>query len=234
MSDTRCRTDAALERANPAPLVVGSSARRDFLRDAAGLIALGAAVAAAPARAQQAGYQELDAPLATRDPSRIEVLEFFWFGCPHCYRFEPTINAWAATRPDDVDFVREAPPLNPGWENHSRTFYAAEALGITDGLFDQVFHRIHEEGRGLRSPDEIGEFVASLALGTDADTFVSTMRSFTVETALRRSVKLSQQARISGVPSLLINGRYVTSASLAGGNLQMVQVVDELIRRERA
>jgi len=194
---------------------------------------LGSGVMALPAGAQAGGYQELEAPLTTRDPSRIEVLEFFWFGCPHCYRFEPVINAWAAARPDDVDFVREAPPLNPGWENHSRTFYAAEALDITDGLFDEVFHRIHEQGRGLRSLDEIGEFIASLDLGTDADTFVSTMRAFTVETALRRSMELARKAGISGVPSLLVNGRYVTSASIAGGNEAMIRTVDALIQRER-
>lgn len=209
--------------------------RRRWLAQSAALTAL-AAVATlrtAPALAQGAGYTELPAPLPTRDPARIEVLEFFWFGCPHCFRFEPTINAWAAQRPDDVDFVREAPPLNSGWEVHSRAFYAAESLGITDGMFDEVFHQIHDERKPMRKPRDLAGLVESLDLGVDADTFVDAMRSFSVETGLRRSVKLAQQAGITGVPSLLINGRYVTSASLAGGNDGMIRVVDQLIERER-
>jgi len=238
MLDTERSIDTLPPTTRTSPDAPAAPARRVWLREASGLAALAtvagiAGVAATPAFAQGAGYLTLESPLGTRDPSRMEVLEFFWFGCPHCFRFEPTINAWAASRPDDVDFVREAPPLNPGWETHSRTFYAAEALGITDGMFDRTFHRIHDEGDSLRKPAAVGAFIASLDLGTDADTFVSTMRSFSVETALRRSVRLASDAGVTGVPSLLINGTYLTSASIAGGNDGMIRVVDDLIVRER-
>ena len=87
----------------------------------------------------QAGYQELPNPPKKADDSRVEVLEYFWFGCPHCYAFEPTINGWAATKPDHVDFVREAPPLNPAWTPHSQAFYASQVLGIQEEFFEPFF-----------------------------------------------------------------------------------------------
>ncbi len=208
-------------------------ARRRFIA-ASGAFGGALALGVVPdAHAQAVGYQTLPSALPTRDPSSIEVLEFFWFGCPHCYRFEPTINAWAAQRPDDTSFVREAPPFNPGWENHSRTFYAAEALGITDGMFDQMFHEIHEKRQAMRSPDAVGKLVESLDLGVDAETFEKAMVSFSVETGMRRGLQLARDAKISGVPALLINGKYTTSASLAGGNEGMIRVVNRLIEQER-
>lgn len=185
------------------------------------------------AQAQAVGYQQLDTLIPTRDRSRIEVLEFFWFGCPHCYRFEPTINAWKAEKPEDVDFVREAPPLNPAWENHSRTFYAAEALGITDGMFDQTFNEIHQNGNRLRSPDASGKFVESLDLGVDSESFQKAMTSFSVASALTRGSSLARDARVTGVPSMLINGKYLTSSSLAGGNDGMIRVINQLVELER-
>lgn len=187
----------------------------------------------ATVQAQALGYQQLETPIATRDRSKVEILEFFWFGCPHCYRFEPTINSWKENKPDDVDFVREAPPLNPGWENHSRTFYAAEAMGITGGMFDQTFNEIHQNGNRLRSPEASGKFVESLDLGVDSDSFQKAMTSFSVATALTRGTALARDARITGVPSLLINGKYVTSSSLAGSNDGIIDVINKLIEVER-
>ena len=215
--------------------------RRRFLRGSAGVGALAALAAvgtlglAGPARAQQGrGYTTLETPVPTRDPNRVEVLEFFWFGCPHCYAFEPTINEWAASRPEYVDFVREAPPLNPGWEPHSRAFYAAESLELTDGLFDAMFHAIHQDREPLRRPARIADFVAALELGVDAKTFEKAMNSFSVETALRRSSGLARDAGITGVPSILINGKYLTGNSLAGGHDGVVAVIDRLTAEEHA
>ena len=185
-----------------------------------------------PARAQGVGYQTLPKPIATRDPSKVEVLEFFWFGCPHCYKFEPTINAWKENKPDYVDFVREAPPFNPSWENHSRTFYAAEALGITDGMFEQMFNEIHVNRKAMRSPKEVSKFIEELDLGVDAESFEKAMTSFSVETGMRRSMAMAKDAQVSGVPSLMVNGKFMTSASLAGGNEGMIRVISQLAEQE--
>lgn len=210
------------------------SDRRQFITTAgavAGAIALGGV--SSLAQAQAVGYQTLAKPLPTRDPSTIEVLEFFWFGCPHCYRFEPTINRWKDSRPEDVSFVREAPAFNPGWENHARTFYAAEALGITDGMFDQMFNEIHQKRQGMRTPDAVAEFIEDLDLGVDAKSFKKAMTSFSVETGMRRGLQLARDAQVTGVPSILINGKYITSSSLAGGNDGMIRVINQMTEVER-
>lgn len=206
--------------------------RRRFVKTLAGAGALGSASAlgllSTNIMAQSAtGFQVIDKPMPTADPSRVEVLEFFWFGCPHCFAFEPTINAWAADKPDYVDFVREAPPLNPSWEQHSRMFYAAQALGITDGMFDQTFDRIHKSKKPMRNPKKIAQYIESLDLGVSAEKFRKAMASFAVETALKRSIGRAQQAGISSVPSIVINGKYLTGSSIAGGHDAIIDVINE-------
>lgn len=211
--------------------------RRQFLRAGLGASSL-ALMSGSLLHAVQAqssgGYETLQTPIQTRSTDGVEVLEFFWFGCPHCYAFEPAINGWAMDKPDYVSFVREAPPLNPSWEQHSRAFYAAEALKITDGFFDQMFDRIHKDRKPMRDPSKIGSFVEELDLGVSADKFEKTMKSFSVETALRRSVQLAQKAGITGVPSIVINGKYRTGASLAGGNRGIIDVIDTLTAQEHS
>ena len=215
--------------------------RRQFMKSMAGAGALGTAsgmgllwpTANVLAQAAQ-GYKVIDTPMLTGDESRVEVLEFFWFGCPHCYAFEPTINKWIESKPDYVDFVREAPPLNPAWEQHSRTFYAAEALGITDGMFDQVFNRIHRGKKRMRKQKKIGQFVESLDLGVSSEKFIEAMNSFAVNSALNRSMSRAQQAGITGVPSVVINGKYLTGNSLAGSHEGIIKVIDQLAARENS
>lgn len=212
--------------------------RRQFVTTLSGLGALAATSAAgigwsSGALAQNAQrYRVLEQPLATRDQDTVEVLEFFWFGCPHCYAFEPAINSWKDSAPEHVNFVRAAPPLNKGWEQHSRTFYAAEALGITDGLFDEMFNEIHQKRKPMRDPKKIAKFVESLDLGVSAEKFAKAMDSFAVNTALSRSMSQALQAGISGVPSILVNGKYMTGSSLAGGHQGIIDVINELVEQE--
>lgn len=206
--------------------------RRRFVKTLAGAGAVGSALglslASTSVMAQSAsGYQVIDKPLTTGDASRVEVLEFFWFGCPHCYAFEPSINAWKDSKPDYVDFVREAPPLNPSWEQHSRTFYAAQALGITDGMFDQTFNQIHQNRKPLRDPKKIGQFIESLDLGVSGEKFRKAMESFAVESKLKRSISLARQSGINSVPSIIVNGKYRTSTTLAGGHAGIIDVINE-------
>lgn len=184
-----------------------------------------------PALAQAQGYELVEPPQNTSTPGEVEVVEFFWLGCPHCYSFEPYIEEWAAAIPSGTAFVREAPPLNPSWEQHSRAFYAARALGKENEFVEAAFKAIHQDGKKLRKPDEIAGIAASV--GLDADEFVKSMKSFTVETALRRSVKLAQSAGLTGVPTVVINGKYRTGASLAGGNAGMVDVIDRMVSIEK-
>lgn len=210
-----------------------ATSRRGFVKTLAGVGALGGAstlglsLASTPVHAQAQGFQVIEKPMPTGDSSKVEVLEFFWFGCPHCFAFEPSINAWKDAKPDYVNFVREAPPLNPGWEQHSRTFYAAQALGITDGMFDQTFDEIHKNKKPLRDAKKIGKFIESLDLGVSAEKFRKTMESFAVETALKRSISRAQQSGINSVPSIVINGKYLTGSTLAGGHEGIIRVINE-------
>ena len=195
---------------------------------AAGLVPL---ATSAPARAQAQGYEPIEPPQNTSTPDAVEVVEFFWLGCPHCYAFEPYIEDWKADMPSGVALVREAPPLNPSWEQHSRAFYAARALGHEDEFVHAAFEAIHQDGKRLRKPAEIAEVAASV--GMDPEEFEKTMSSFTVETALRRSVGLARGAGLTGVPTVVINGKYRTGASLAGGNAGMIDVIDRMVAIEK-
>lgn len=176
------------------------------------------------------GYLELGQPVTTANAEKVEVLEFFWFGCPHCFRFEPTINEWAEGKPEHVEFVREAPPLNPGWKPHSQAFYASQVLNVSDKFFDAFFHAIHTDKKRLNKPEAIAEFAGTL--GIDSELFLKTMNSFEVDMRIRRAMKLAQGAGIRSVPSMLINGKYTTSGSVAGSNQNVIQVINELVAKE--
>ncbi|ASJ70266.1 thiol:disulfide interchange protein DsbA/DsbL [Granulosicoccus antarcticus] len=177
------------------------------------------------------GYDLINPPQNTSTPDQVEVIEFFWLGCPHCYSFEPSISAWEESKPDNVAFIREAPPLNPSWEQHSRAFYAAQLMGHEEVFVKAMFNAIHEERKNMRNPEVIAELAATL--GMDKDKFRKTMDSFGVQTKLNRSMQLAKAAGLSGVPSVVINGKYLTGASLAGGNDGIINVINETIAIEK-
>jgi len=140
------------------------------------------------------------------------VVEYFWFGCPHCYAFEPAINSWAEAKPDNVVLIREAPPLNRSWLPQSQAFYAAEIMGITEQIFEPLFTAIHKGKRQLRKPSQIIEFVGEL--GVDKALFEKTMNSFAVDVRIKRSLQLARAAGITGVPTVVVDGRYKLMADI--------------------
>jgi len=181
------------------------------------------------------GYRTLDTPAQLRESTaqsgQLEVLEFFWFGCTHCFTFEPTINAWVDNKPDHVNFVREAPPLNSSWVPHSQAFYAAETMGVTEQLIEPLFNAIHIDKRRLSDFDSIADFAGSL--GINAESFANTMQSQEVQESMEEAIMLAMDAEISGVPSVLINGKYLTSNSLAGGHDGIIRVINSLLESEK-
>lgn len=178
------------------------------------------------------GYEIIDPPLNTKSSDKVEVLEYFWFGCPHCFAFEPSINNWAASKPDYVNFIREAPPLNPSWEPHSRAFYAAELMGVTEQFFEPMFHGIHVERRQLRNPGAIAKFAAEHDI--DGDKFRKTMDSFAVNTRMNQAMQMAKASRVSGVPTIVINGKYRTGGSVAGSHDNIIRVINELSAQEQS
>ena len=167
---------------------------------------------------------------------KIEVAEFFWYGCPHCYSFEPTINAWAAEIPAGVRFVRIPVVWNAMHELHARVFYTMEVLARNGALADgeafhnTVFQEIQTRGNRLTNEDSVRRLFERF--GVDADTFNSTWKSFEVDQKLRVAKDLGRRYAIQGVPAVVVNGKYRTGGAEAGSYDAVPDVIDELIARE--
>ena len=167
---------------------------------------------------------------------KIEVAEFFWYGCPHCFSFEPTINSWAADIPADVRFVRIPVVWNAVQELHARLFYAMEVLARNGTLADAetfhntVFQEIQTRGNRLTSEDSIRRLFERF--GVEADAFNSTWKSFEVDQKLRVAKDLGRRYSVQGVPAIVVNGKYRTGGQEAGSYEAVTDVIDELIARE--
>jgi thiol:disulfide interchange protein DsbA len=165
-------------------------------------------------------------------PEQIEVAEVFWYACPHCYTFDPYLESWKENLSADVNFVR-IPVLWAGiHQMHARIYYTAETLNKLDEMHADVFREIHVNRNGLDNAAAIGSFFGNY--GVDAATFDSTFESFAVYTKLQRADELARRYRISSVPTIIVNGKYTTSATMAGSYPVLLEVIDELIAMERA
>ncbi|MEE9334486.1 MAG: thiol:disulfide interchange protein DsbA/DsbL [Granulosicoccaceae bacterium] len=177
------------------------------------------------------GYEEIASPAQQpENRSTVEVTEYFWFGCPHCYAFEPSINNWDETKAEGVTLVREAPPLNNSWLPQSQAFYAAEIMGVSDIIFEPLFAAIHKGNRRLRKPKHLVKFVGEL--GVDMELFEKTMNSFAVDVRIKRSLNQARATGITGVPTVVIDGKYKTSGSIAGSHENAIRVIDALSRQQ--
>ena len=177
-------------------------------------------------------YQKLPAPQPTSDPDRVEVVEVFWYGCPHCNRFQPYLEAWTETLPDHVRFVRMPAIFNDIWDLHARAYYIAEALGILDEIHHLIFAAIHDEGRSLASIEAIRDFF--VAHGVAAADFDRHAKSFSVQSGIQRSLVMQGRYGLRGVPALIVNGRFLVSGATAGSYPKVLEVADVLIAREHA
>lgn len=176
-------------------------------------------------------YQRIANPQPTSMAEKIEVLEFFWYGCPHCYQLEPEVEDWLQNNPDDVAFVRMPAVLGPSWELLTRAFYTAELLDATDKIHKPLFERLHKARKKIRNTDELKAFFVEQ--GVSAEDFDNTFSSFAVITKTNRSKQVSGLYGITGVPAMVVNGKYLVTAKMAGSNKQMLDVVDYLVEQER-
>jgi thiol:disulfide interchange protein DsbA len=166
----------------------------------------------------------------TSSGDKVEVLEFFWFGCPHCYAFEPSLEAWLEHKPANVEFIRVPAVFRPSWTLHARLYYALEILGQDKRLVPEVFSYLHKQRRKLDSIDTILNFVSKH--GIDRSEFLDTMNSFAVESRIRKSQQLQKDYAIEGVPAVAINGKYLVTATMAGSHENMIKVMNYLIQKE--
>ncbi|MEM8844045.1 MAG: thiol:disulfide interchange protein DsbA/DsbL [Pseudomonadota bacterium] len=164
------------------------------------------------------------APVDNTD-AKHEVVELFWYGCPHCYEFEPAINEWKMNKADDVVFVRVPAIFNPRWEQHARAYYALEQMGELEKGHELIFSGLHEQGRALRDVDSMARFLATN--GIDEANFRENFNSFAVETKVNRAKELVRDYQITGVPTVIVDGEYKVSASTAGGYDEVIEIIEQ-------
>ncbi|MCO6056172.1 thiol:disulfide interchange protein DsbA/DsbL [Pseudomonas sp. MOB-449] len=177
-------------------------------------------------------YVELGSPVPVAVPGKIEVVELFWYGCPHCYQFEPTLNPWAEKLPEDVNFVRIPAMFGGLWNVHGQLFITLESMKVEHQVHKAVFDAIHKEGKKLATPEEMAEFLAGQ--GVDKDAFLKAYNSFAVKGQMEKAKKLAMAYQITGVPTLVVNGKYRFDISSSGGPEQTLKVAEHLIEKERA
>ena len=174
-------------------------------------------------------YERVSPPVATHNSGKVEVVEMFWYGCPHCFQFEPHLHKWLKKKPANVDFIRIPATFNPLWKLHARAFYTAEVLGVGEKLNKALFDTYHLARNRLDTEKKIRSLFEKQ--GVKGSDFNDTFHSFEVETRVARAVDLTQRYGIKGVPTIIVNGKYRTSNKISG-HANMLEVVDFLIRKE--
>ena len=177
-------------------------------------------------------YRVLDNPVRTASDNGVEVAEVFWYGCPHCYNFEPLAEAWEAEAPDYINYVKLPAALGRSWEPHAYAFYALEAMGELDKVHDALFDALAGERRPLNTPEALADFVAGY--GVNAEKFLENYNSFGVRARVQQAQAKIRGARITGTPTMLVDGKYVVSASMAGSHENTLKVVEYLAEKERS
>ena len=199
----------------------------------AALAATLAATSASAAGIDPTGkYELVTPPQPTDTPGKIEVLEVFWYGCPHCFTFLPVMEQYTLSKADDVA-VRHMPAIfRDSWVAHARAFYTAELLGVEDQIHRPLFEAIHVGGQALDTQEELMKFFE--LYGVSNDDFNTTYNSFAVQSLLRKSQVMQQRYGVRGTPTVIVNGKYRVSGSLAGSPENVIKVIEALVERERA
>jgi len=183
--------------------------------------------AAVTAAREGVDFRVLQSRAPQESSDRIDVLGFFWFGCPHCFTLEPALKAWASKLPGDVAFRKVHVP----WRDQmQQLYYSLEALNKL-ALIDKVFEAIHKDKINLQNAQQMADWIARH--GVDAKSFQDAFDSFGVRTRMKRAAQLAEAYRLEGVPAIGVAGKYLTSPSMAGSNQQALAVVDELLATER-
>lgn len=195
-------------------------------------LAFGASAAAVNSQ-YKAGthYEVLETPVRTSDHKRIEVAEVFWYGCSHCFTFEPMVSTWASQLPEDVNFMHSPAIWHKSMELHARAYYTAKALKVLDSVHLAIFEAMNLKKNKLASKEAIGKIF--VAQGVELDKFNKTFDSFGVVSATKQADARQRSYGIKGTPEMVVNGKYRLSAKMAGSQQGMLKVADYLIGVER-
>ncbi|OGA40878.1 MAG: hypothetical protein A3G24_11630 [Betaproteobacteria bacterium RIFCSPLOWO2_12_FULL_62_13] len=157
-------------------------------------------------------YRLINPPQPVDNRGKVEVVEFFWYGCPHCSNLQPPLKAWLKRKPADVEFKRLPAVFQDSWVPLTKAYYAIEAMGLVDKLHHDVFAAIHEKKLRLQDPKVLFDWVAKQ--GIDRQKFMDTYNSFAVQTRARRSIDITRNYDIPGTPALVVDGKYLTAPSM--------------------
>jgi len=198
---------------------------------AAALLLIASATQAAEYEANK-HYLVLEQPQPVLADGKVHVEEAFWYGCPHCFHLEKELTPWKAQLPADVKFSGVPAMFGRAWVAHAQLYYTVEVLGILPQVHDEIFRAIHLEGQKLLTKGDQREFVVEKA-GISAADFDKAYNSFSVKSRLKQGDKRIRAYQITGVPALIVQGKYLISSSSAGGQDKMLDVVDFLVEKER-
>tara|TARA_B100000586_G_C20024175_1_gene390393 strand:+ start:252 stop:863 length:612 start_codon:yes stop_codon:yes gene_type:complete len=177
------------------------------------------------------GYVEITPAQPTHSGNKIEVLEVFWYGCPHCYDFEPFINKWLEKKPEDVVFRRMPGIFKKDWIPHAKAYFTAEKLNILNKIHSSLFTAIHKERKQIYDDSSIKKFF--LKNDVDKKEFKKIYESDEVDTKIKQAYVMGQRYKITGVPAIIVNGKYMVSGSTAGSFENVTKIIDMLIEKER-
>ena len=191
------------------------------------------AEAQADAFQQGKDYDVTTQALPTDNPAKIEVVELFWYGCPHCYHMDPVLNAWVKKQGADVYFKRIPGLPRADWAPMAKAYFAMETLGVQEKLHTQLFDAVHKQ-KVLNPTDEKATIDwVTRASGLDKIKVEQAFKSFTINTNLNRAAQIFRASGATGVPSLIIDGKYITSSTMSGGNAEALKVADYIIENVR-
>ena len=191
-----------------------------------------AALAAAPEAFEGHDYTRLKNAQPVATGNKIEVLEFFWYRCPHCFQLEPGLNKWLKTLPKDAQVRRVPAVFRDDWMPGAKLYYTLEQMNLLGKLHHKVFDAYHLENINLNDPAVLGGWIARQ--GVDRKKFESIYSSFSTQSKATQGARLATAYAISGVPAFVIDGKYATSVSMTGGEARLFEVLDQLIVKARA
>ena len=176
-------------------------------------------------------YRLINPPQPTDGSKKIEVVEFFYYGCPHCYEMEPALKNWLKRKPADVEFRQQPAVFRENWIPLTKTYFALDALGLLPKLSDKVYSAVHDEGLGLSDEALMSKWIGQQ--GADPVKFSEAYRSFAVQNSVQRAIQVTRDYQVKGTPSIAVAGKYITSPSMTGGFDRFFEVVDQLIEMAR-
>jgi len=181
---------------------------------------------------QGINYFPLKIPQPVHTGDKIEVLELFWYRCPHCFELEPYLNKWLKSKPDFIEYVRLPAVLNRSWAFDARVFYTFVALGLVDSLHEAYFEAIHTDRKRIVTVEQLADWVADK--GQDPQQILDTFNSFGVDSMVAHAADMSSRYETDGVPTIIVDGKYRTKVSLAGGHNELIDLMNYLALRAQS